>query len=598
MRKLLGSTVPATPVLAVAIMAALNVGCGKTDEAGAGSGSITISGTITTGATISRLGRSSLGLIPEFEASFVPAKDLGPVLAATQCNDGYYYVVRCVSLGQVIAAGDGNVSCTGATGGFSIAGMPANEAIGCFIRRSVTGTTYTTMGTIEFPAATLSGSNSTIVGTGDLKFNVAISNTGVITATVDSSTASNVASSSSAGTDPTALNGIYDLACATGVSGEVFDSVKCKCSLYADGNYPDTGMGSRENCLADNAAQIPANAVMKVDFNVYKGTTTGFEDVPAGDIFGVTIWDATGGVSARSTGGEGLPTMGGAISWESSQGSNAIAWLTSFNGGGSMTAVPTSSVPAATANVGAWQNWIEAMVQYALANGWTCTYDDWMSAGTGNEQQNGGNNGMCYMQFLNEVYRSVGRSSRLPRLYGETRCDNTGCGTLKTHFRVYAEGLNFDYSAASSPTTNVSTIPSDGGVGANPGPRFVAEQWLPIPGGGGSFRQRNEFDQFYRCVSDSSGLSTYEFTDAACPTKASNQWVGLRCKVAEETKFTFVPAGTGKLNGTFETRTMLGGVDTASLHGTTLTPGVDPVTRCQQVVSGQDSMFKVEMTKN
>ncbi|HEX4923274.1 MAG TPA: hypothetical protein VFV50_04280, partial [Bdellovibrionales bacterium] len=166
-------------------------------------------------------GSSSLSVLPE---SYLPF--------ATQCSDGKYYQVYCVSFTDTPVAASGDVNCSGSSGGFTVAGLPVNEAIGCFVRRSTDGASYSTLGTIEIPATGIGGTTSAITSSGDIGMTVAIGSDGTITAEVVSG---EVETDPGAATDPTAFNGIYKIFCAASGDGTVYnaqDVINCKCRNF------------------------------------------------------------------------------------------------------------------------------------------------------------------------------------------------------------------------------------------------------------------------------------------------------------------------------------------------------------------------------
>ncbi|MEQ1877641.1 MAG: hypothetical protein ABL958_13435, partial [Bdellovibrionia bacterium] len=159
---------------AIAIIAGCSAG-------GSGSGGDTAATTYSISGTMS-IGAGTLGIM----STVTPANYLP--FAGAACSNGKYYQVYCVSFSSPPVSAEGNVSCSGSTGGFTVAGLPVNTAIGCFVRQSADGTDYDTVGTLEIPSTGLGGTSSAISSSGDLGMDIAIDSSGTITATVTSGT--------------------------------------------------------------------------------------------------------------------------------------------------------------------------------------------------------------------------------------------------------------------------------------------------------------------------------------------------------------------------------------------------------------------------
>ena len=531
------------------VVAAFAIGFSVTRCGGASSGS---GGSTTTFALSGTLDLSNAyvgisNLEPVQSRSL--ANSISP-FAPTQCGDGYYYQVYCVAFSEPPVSATGNVSCSGNTGGFTVSGLPKNTGIGCFIRRNTTDTgTFSTLGTLEIPAATMTGTTTSLVGSGDIKMDVSIDTSGTISAVVanDSPTRpSNTTTTPTTTIDDLAFSGIYQISCATSTGSSEFNPAICKCQM---GDWSASYM-SKDACIADNASLISVNDTTQfVDLGLYKGTVTSNisitdgagnpQQISAGTtLYGIGVWAASNGTTSLRTGGEGFPNtgMGANISFASAirDPKVAVGWTNS----GSISSADTSGVTVnltghsaqvATAvaggTVGHWKTYAQWL--YTQSSGFTCSW------GAGNPSTDAN----CMSEFLNKIRRGYENGSNLvmPKVMMQTNCGMSGCDNVLANARVFVEGVDFEYNQSTwSGSQNAVTVRADS-FGPRPSARHAFEQFEPTPGGGGSFTQR-EFDgRHYPCQT-----SGAEVNSALCDQ--THNW--LECQTRQEMAIRFMPTST------------------------------------------------------
>lgn len=534
--------------------------CSKGDSASSGSGessTLSISGSLTTGVSSSALGMYS-----------VSSQSGG-------CSDGNFYQIYCVTFSSDPVAASGSVSCSGTTGSYTVSGIPKNVAFGCFVRSSTDGSSYKTVGSIEIPASGSLGQTDQITASGDMGINVTIGSNGSVEATV--TTDNRVAiDTSSDFTDASTFNGIYQLACDNVNGGTLYSQGACKCFLGEDqygANY-----SNHDECMADSAgagSKITSAVSMYVDFNIYDATANsdisdnGQVVIKSGDrVQGVTVWgasDASTSLRGSSSDGEGLDafaTLMG-LTWSNiagfkSQAEAAIAWASNVDiiSGGSSTTVPAAftnvlnnwDASPTKKTVGDWTTGIQAFVDAAeTASDFSCG-SHWMESdpGAGNGEINAG----CLQYFFDQMPDTA----TLPRIHVQPYCDYNGCLADVSKARIWVEGVNFAYNknSWSGSQSSVETDLTDS-QGPNPRTRYVFEQWHPLKGGGGGFKQRNENHRWYSC-DDSSGADVqHSFCNGA------GNHDGLECFMEEELAIRFLPTSGSNYNVIFESRNVVYG---------------------------------------
>ena len=224
----------------------------------------------------------------------------------TVCSDGFYYGVACLNL-ATLDAEEGAVNCASG-GSFEVSGLPKGGAIGCFIKRYQTATAPladgVNVGTIQIPAANLSGQTESIVAAGDIELAVIIADDGTINATVTSGNDNIDYTPDTAATNNfTAANmdGIWQLACNADAGGAAANIGRCKCFL--GGSEVDSIYGNQDACFQDPngpGAAITANIAIGIDIHILSATLNDVLDLgnglslPAGsDVNGISIWDTT-----------------------------------------------------------------------------------------------------------------------------------------------------------------------------------------------------------------------------------------------------------------------------------------------------------------
>lgn len=543
-------------------MAALFSRC--TSSSGGGGAAATtfaISGNISTGQTAASFSSQKMGAA---EATAMSMNDVNA--QATQCADGYYYSVYCVSYSEPPVAATGAVTCGGAnSGAFTVAGLPLNSEIGCFVRRSSDNTTYSTLGTIQIPTASLTGGTTSIVSQGNLQLAINLNTDGSITTQITGG-GSNVASPINANLDTAQYTGFWLLNCDVNASGDLVDPVKCKCqnggeklAAYQGGGIknPSSLMDPETACKTDNASLvIPTNTQQYVEINMYKATPAtpllidAGVTIPAGTAVPViSVWSASSGtVSSRGAGGEGASVTVKdknnapvTLAWSSAQATNPIAWVTSGThalGNNISVDITTAQIAAAMPLVAttalAWKNWVSAL--YSNSTGFTCTW------GTGGVTDAG-----CLAEFTERVLHD-NRSVNLPSVRIERSCGNSGCDAVVANSRVFVDGYRADYSAITPGTsTNAVNLTSEG-VSQQVRNRFVFEPFESSPTGGG-FTQHEYRNRGFSCTSAVSGAQLV--SKPACNGTNGNF---VNCGLREETAIHFKPSSTTAMKIFFENR--------------------------------------------
>jgi len=366
----------------------------------------------------------------------------GPYSAGA-CDDGYYYQVYCMSFSTPPVAAIGTVNCSGSSGGFTVAGLPLNTPIGCFIRRATTNDddAMETMGSIELPATGLGGTSSTISANGDIQMGVSVGTDGTIAATVTSGSASS--GSDGASLTGSSINGIYKIQCAGSGGGSAFSAASiegCKChnsdvedndsyrhsnGLATPGPLNPDDKDPQQACLDDHAAHVAlTDTAQFVDVHIHNATATsdivdnGTTTVHSGDhVQAISVWHATDATtSVHQDVFEGVPDFGGALTWADPTIMTAITWATGSgialrNG----VTADISAPPANTDDAGSWIAWVQDI--YDNSTGFTC---HWGDNGVGSADAN------CLAEFTNQVMGDSheGVSLVLPRVNIDRLCDH------------------------------------------------------------------------------------------------------------------------------------------------------------------------------
>ena len=529
----------------------LTLGLTACDSGGGGgdssSSSLSISGSLSTGVS-----SSSLGMY-----------DVGAMDGA--CSDGNHYQVYCVTFDDSPVAATGSVVCNGASSGnYTVSGIPKNTAFGCFVRSSTDGASFKTVGTIEVPATGALGDSDQIVAGGDMGINITINSDGSIDAAV---TTDNRVDTSSSFTDASTFNGVYKLTCESTAGGDVYSLSACKCFLGEDDYGSD--YNNQDECLADGGAKLATTVSLYVDMNIYDATANsdisdnGTVVINAGDrVQGITVWAASGSGSTR-TGGEGLgdfaTNMG--LTWTDvggfqSQATNAITWSSTIDvdSGGASTSVPGgfTSLLGAWSNktVGEWMTQIKALIDASQTAGdYDCGSNHWGGSSPTNFEDDAG----CVSDFLRTLEDD--ETITFPRMWAEPVCDENGCNNDPDTMRLWVEGIEFNYSFQPTEVVANVTTETDGSEGPSPRSRYVFEQWHPMPGGGGGFKDRHDDRRWYRC--DTAAGSGIEVVHASCDGGSNHD--GLECFEEEELAIRMIPATGGNFNVVFESRTVVYG---------------------------------------
>ena len=533
---------------------------------------------------------------------------------ATQCGDGYYYRVRCLSWSASTTV-EADVSCSGSSGSFSVPGLPTNDDISCFVRKSSDNSTFKPFATMEISAATMAGTTDTLKTSGDMTVTVAVTSTGTVTTAVTSGTNSTSSSGSTSTSTPTTYNGYYNLSC-TGITDTTMKK-RCKCFFFGDQSSYNSGNSDPSvACMADTVSNvdtaIPDSSKMTINLNVYNATVqspgidfNGDSTIDAAEgstIQGVSIWGASNGGSpcttagscstSRGSGGEGASTMGGLLSFASSQATNAIAWVTSNQTVSSVSQCTSSTCTLAfstnpvpdhlTATKTDWLNWLKALY---IASSFSCS---------------GGNtDAYCLGNFIYQAYQKSAESMsiNLPRVRwepGNSGCSVSGCTTPTSAISMLRiEGIEFNNDATG--TVKV------GGIGPSPRGRFVFEQWIPNSAGGGKFRQHEDDRRWITCLSGSGTDSSQGIY--GCPDVGSvsgGTYQGVECMMSSEMTINFgaLSGSTASVGFNKVSTVKMGIIRGGASNGLTKTSGgFDATAKCLSVYGSSGGDFTATATK-
>ncbi|MGZ3690689.1 MAG: hypothetical protein ACXVAX_04260 [Pseudobdellovibrio sp.] len=535
---------------------------------------------------------------------------------ATQCSDGFYYNVYCLSYSEPPVAATGAVTCSGNSGSFTVAGLPLNAEIGCFVRRSADNSSYTTLGTLEIPTTSLSGGTTSIVSQGNLQLAITLSDDGSITTTVTGGADNVVPPTSSAdNVDPTKYNGIWAIQCDDStVSSTLYDPVKCKCqqseqssdySAYQQGGAKNPIVSgtpaysdSHDACIHDNASVITSDDTKQfVEINMYTATPASNVTTDNGGTIAagthvpvISVWSASDAThSARGTGGEGAGSSvnGVNLTWNTAQATNPILWTVTgthnigngvsvdFGTAQGQVALPTAS----TVSVGTWKNYLTAL--YNNATGFTCTWSQ--VSGTGSTDAG------CLGEFANDLRND--QALNLPSIRMDRDCSQMGCDGDVTHAKLYVDGYDVDYSSVSSTSSNNSLNTTLNGISPKLRSRYVFEPFEATPTGGG-FTQQEYENRGYSC----SAAGPSDIVDSRC-NGTNNNWVN--CGTRKETAIRFVPDTSSSMKIVFEQRSSVTWASLDKWSGSTDTQGsfTDAMDLCSSKISAQEGRFQMSASK-
>lgn len=599
-------------VLSLTSMALLFSRCSSSGSGGSGSAATTfaISGNISVGQTAASMSSMSVN------AHAAPV--VGEVHAqATQCSDGYYYNVYCVSYSEPPVAAVGAVSCGGTnSGSFTVAGLPLNAEIGCFVRRAATDTSsaYSTVGTIEIPTTSLSGSTSTLVSQGDLNLSIDLNTDGSITTTVTGG-GDNVVSpvDSISNVNTAQYTGFWSIQCDSSATGTLVNPVRCKCqngggdeAAYQPGASKNPNPGAvdpEQACLNDNAAEVTdVETQQYVELNMYTASPASNLTIDDGVVIPtgtqvpiISVWSASSGSSsARGTGGEGangsVKDKDGntvTLNWSAPQATNGIAWKTSgqvaSDGGvtldfdGSSTALNTALGTPTAAN---WKAWVKYIYDNTATSGFTCTWGNPV-----NESNDAG----CLAEFADR-HLSDNRDINVPIVRIHRMCDHTGCDADVSHAQVQVEGYHANYSGVAPGAVDAVVLQSEG-VSAELRTRYVFEPFEATPTGGG-FTQHHYNNRSYSC----DDVAGQQVTNAAC-TGTDGNWVN--CGIREEVSIKFKPSSSTAMKLFFEQRGVVAYATLEKWSTGTKTNGSfsEALAICEAENAASEARFQMTATK-
>lgn len=542
---------------------------------------------------------------------------------SNECADGNFYRVLCTSWSVPPVAAYGDVVCNGAnSGSFTVSGLPVDTEISCFVRKSTDGTEFEPFATLELPSVGLGGSTDVIEANGNLALSIQVNSSGDLT--VEVTGGDNKGDDNVGGSTDTTMSGFWALSCdASGNTAE--QNGRCKCFLGdTESAYPGAPNGSKDACLADNGAAITSTQNMVIDLNIYNATVNSSQDfdsdgkneLTAGQtIQGVSVWQASCSgscTSARGAGGEGLTNLGGALTWASTQATDAIAWSTGVGqtlvtSGGDITGCSAGAndpsgvadctadlvtPPVVTANRTAWLTWYTNL---AKSSNWACNFWDFTSGSGGSASTIAASaldtKAYCMAEFTHRVYeRARDTNFLLPRVRFNPCPNGTCVAGAATAAMIEIEGLNFNG------TLGTSTPVAGDTIGFGPSQRFVFEQWFPFSNGGGGFRQRHEDRRFFPCIGSG---TTGQNGIVGCP---SANTFGVECGIKEELNLKMIPtATTGVVNMGFNTtdtvtRAFIRSSDTNE-EGKEKVGSFDAYSVCKSILGTESNTFVAKGTK-
>lgn len=550
--------------------------CGSSGSGNSSATTYSISGTLDAGATAS--------------SASIPMRDLNiagldfSLKSRTACTDGKFYSVFCMTFQSPPTAAEGDVDCSGG-GGFTVAGLPLNEPIYCVVRRyeSAAATSGSSIGAIEIPSATLSGSTDTIVGAGDLSMNVTIGSSGSISATVSGKQGDSSNSTADSFFTPTNANGIWELVCDNNNGGSQFSAGACKCFL-GEAYYGPAGYSNQDDCMNDSngaGAAITQTVALGIDMHVYNVTANADipmdsgQTIPSGTALkAISIWGTTGAPNYVTTkaGGEGITDLGGKLTWATTpeNPTTDITWSTAtvtVKDGSSSSISVTIPAMATTSDAmthAQWITWLQGVASSAESGGFNCTWGPSDSNGYAD------NNLHQNIECINQVMEALSEQSvgaLVPRIRIHPFCDQSGCyvsidGTdsAKNYYdtgaltmaRLEFEDWDLNYPSSWAKTDDNSSVAhTNGGIGVSPRPRYVFEPLMIHPNGAG-FRQGNSNERHYHCVPSSPGSE--EVANSACLNDGN--YYELACWYKEELSIKFI-GSSSPMDAIFESTNSL-----------------------------------------
>jgi hypothetical protein len=558
--------------IALSALALSMAACGSSDSGSGDSGTFSISGSLAVGDQLASVRRSSERVKDAVLIDIIADAHGLPVsprstLAASQCTDGNFYQVYCMSFSDTPEAALGAVDCTNG-GAFTVDGLPTDTEIGCFIRSSTAADgTFQTVGTIEIPSTeTLTGTTGSLVASGDIKFNVTVSSTGTITATlVDDKNLSSTATGTVL--DDSKLNATFAVSCLTQAeAGSEFAQDKCQAGGLIDTAVYTATLGQAIDQSANGGPKLSAGQKVKV----------------------ITVWN-----HGKRTGGEGLSTMGGVVSWDSTTATNAVTFSTGnvsvpnmFAGG--TTNVNLPAVPSATTYL-AWQDYARGVVlAFGSVTGFGCKKLD------GSQETSGSainSDAYCFSQVANRIFERLATGDsgvNVPRVHFQGLRDATA--TNANAVRIFVDGLRPNYrdtwTSSDNYTVGSDDFSQEGPSGAMPSERKVLDM-LNVVGSVASFHTGSGYEKRFRCVASSAANG--EIANASCT--GSEQLV---CHLREEMRIDLrlKTGSTTDFRGVLmQNVTSFGGELRGNTGGTTGVPALNANELCISIASGSAQMM-------
>lgn len=545
--------------LAATIMGCSGSGSSTSPSSGGGSSTWSLDGELDFSSSLASVEKPGLKsqMIDMALKTLNQFSGSGSIQSGTQCADGMYYRIACLSWSVPPEAYEAAVNCADPTSGvFTVPGLPLNADITCLVRQSATSTgTYTNFGTIELAAPGLTGSTDTISSGADMQISVPVTDAGIGIASVTSGTNDASERVGNVTVNATSLSGFYGSTCSSAITAQ--EQIECKCFLsYEAGGYADP-----DTCIADGAADITTGAL---DFyiNVAEATASGDVDLNGdatpelvsgqkmyvGSIWGAQCSSTTAAscVSNRGNGAEGLPDSSVIpnLTWSPAASTTAISWaFPAVAGGDDCEFIPTNmqgaggiAVPSNSANRAAWLNWYRKLMEQYQINasseaaarakiGGNC------SAGSGDIWSDIG----CYFAFrdhLRSCAEGQPSGARVPAVQINGVYDSTGAQLPPTDAKyISISGLSF-----------ASDGSSDGGPGASPFTRYATDIFVPNSDGtGGSLTAWGEDTRTMQCTN----TPTQPYHTDQCPGSDGQGNGGgdggLNCYGGRELKLRLVP---------------------------------------------------------
>jgi hypothetical protein len=504
----------------------------------------------------------------------------GTVVVPGGCSDSEAYRVDCLAMSATPSTLSGSLFCiAGETSGtFAISGLSGTPTT-CSLKKVVSGVT-TDYGTLMLPSSGIDGKAfASVFDTGTTSIAVSLTALGEMSISVaqDRRLASGMQTSSTIQSAP------YEFSCLTQAeadsSGTVYNQTDCKCTL---GDLAAAGYSKYSDCIADSGALFTMSTNRKYDLQVYKATAnSAITDeasrtlVKQGETSHiVSLWEMNSGVTYRgSSGGEGLGTVGGALTFETSVPNQALSLLlgtVSVNGvRATFNTNSSNTIPTISASVDSWTSWLSQIV--AGSNWSGCTWDP---QGGSISSASASTLTACLAEFSQKILSTPLKSQVMPRVLLERLCTSSGCDLTLANARVKVSGFDFNYGSTWNSESQAATVAKIGNIAVSPSLRVAADQWHSYSDMSGGVHQRRTYSHWYSCKT-----SGGDITSSSCTGIED----GILCSIVEENGLHFLASSSiGSLNAVYTSRYSL--VRSKFISANTSLDGTDATSQCTSAV--------------